>query len=290
MCEYKKIVCLISITYHSHTVCFCVCVCVHACVHGTCRKLCVFTQCVYTVCLQYLLLKEQVLSKCDGKASVDSGFGYIEPGHGVKGKQRWLMSDEDVVDMYTIHDGKKEILLWCYSQDSSKRPRSPDNADEGSTSQKRSRYNKQVDKMREVDEIEDDLRSKNEGKYSEEQIRMWAHLIQMNKHSSLEEPPNKKFWKTSGGTATSGAGGAGAAAGSGQGSSKGVLSSPGKRVNLRGQCIDQLHRLQQLYNDGGITEDQYLDMKESIMKEVKNLNELIYASYKTINSCIHVQQ
>ena len=209
-------------------------------------------------------LKEQVLSKCDGKASVDSGFGYIEPGHGVKGKQRWLMSDEDVVDMYTIHDGKKEILLWCYSQDGSKRPRSPDNADEGSTSQKRSRYNKQVDKMREVDEIEDDLRSKHEGKYSEEQIRMWAHLIQMNKHSSLEEPPNKKFWKTSGGT-----GCADAAAGSGQGSSKGVLSSPGKRVNLRGQCIDQLHRLQQLYNDGGITEDQYLDMKESIMKEVK---------------------
>ena len=30
----------------------------------------------------------------------------IEPEHGVKGKQRWLLSDEDVADMYTLHDGK----------------------------------------------------------------------------------------------------------------------------------------------------------------------------------------
>ena len=33
-------------------------------------------------------LKEEVMSRCDGKASVDGGFGYIEPGHGVKGRQR----------------------------------------------------------------------------------------------------------------------------------------------------------------------------------------------------------
>ena len=62
--------------------------------------------------------------------------------------------------MYTLHDGKKEILLWCYSaQESSKRPHPPDEADESSSSQKRSRYNKQIDKNREVEEIEDDLRS-----------------------------------------------------------------------------------------------------------------------------------
>ena len=65
-------------------------------------------------------------------------------------------------------------------------------ADVGS-SQKRSRYNKRIDKMRDVEEIEDDLLSKHEGRYTEEQIRMWAHLIQMNKHTSYEEPPNKKF-------------------------------------------------------------------------------------------------
>ena len=50
-------------------------------------------------------------------------------------------------------------------------------------------------------------------KYTEEQ---WAHLIQMNKHYSLEEPPNKKLWKTSGSTVGS--------VGSSQGSSTGVKS------------------------------------------------------------------
>ena len=51
--------------------------------------------------------------------------------------------------------------------------------------------------MREVAEIEDDLHLKHKGAYSEEQIRMWAHLIQMNKHTSYEELPNK-FWRTLG--------------------------------------------------------------------------------------------
>jgi hypothetical protein len=40
-----------------------------------------------------------------GKCLLMKGFGYIEPGCGVKGKQRWLLSDEDVAD------GKKQIIL-----------------------------------------------------------------------------------------------------------------------------------------------------------------------------------
>ena len=93
--------------------------------------------------------------------------------------------------MYTLHDGKKEILLWCFSaQESCKQPHPPDEGDVGS-SQKWSRYNKQIDKMREVEEIEDDLCSKHEGKYTEEQIRMWAHLIQMNKHTKSH--PTRSF-------------------------------------------------------------------------------------------------
>ena len=141
------------------------------------------------------------------------------------------MNDEHVADMYTVYEGKKEILLWCYAQESAKRPRTPDDTDEGSSSQKRSRYNKQIDKIREVEEIEDDLRSKHEGKFTEEQIRMWAHLIQMNKHTSYEEPPNKKFWKTSASAGSSK--GSSDSRSASLGSSKSILDSPGKRVTLR---------------------------------------------------------
>ena len=86
-------------------------------------------------------------------------------------------------------------------------------------------------------------------------------------HASYEEPPNKKFWKTPDSAGSSQ--GTSGSKSSSVGSSKSVVDSPGKRVSLRGQCIDQLHRLQQLYTDGGITEDQYAEMKEPIMKEVK---------------------
>ena len=107
-------------------------------------------------------LKQAVLSKCEDEISMQSGFGYIEPGHGANGKKRWLMSDDDVQEMYSIHDDKKEILLWSYAANPSKRPHSPDDPEEGSSAPKRSKYDKQIDKLREVDEIEDKVRSKNE--------------------------------------------------------------------------------------------------------------------------------
>ena len=47
------------------------------------------------------------------KFPVDS-FGYIEPGHRLKGKQRWLVQDQDVMEMYVCYEGKTccEIMLW----------------------------------------------------------------------------------------------------------------------------------------------------------------------------------
>ena len=61
-----------------------------------------------------------------------------------------MTSQEDLNDMYATHEGKKEILLWCYQQDRSQKRRanSPDGDTDG---QKRSRYDKQLDMMTEVE-------------------------------------------------------------------------------------------------------------------------------------------
>ena len=83
-----------------------------------------------------------------------------------------------------------------------------------------------------------------------------GHIL--NKRTSYEEPHNKKFWKTSSSAGLSQ--GSSSSSGASLGSTKSVLDSPGKRVNLRGQYIDQLHRLQ--FSDGGITEDQYIKMSQ----------------------------
>ena len=42
-------------------------------------------------------------------------FGYIEPGHGSKGKKDWISSDNDVFDMVEQCKARKEIML-CYSK------------------------------------------------------------------------------------------------------------------------------------------------------------------------------
>lgn len=200
-------------------------------------------------------LKKAVVDVCKDMVSLDS-FGYIEPGHGAKGKQRWLASHEDLKDMYTAHEGKKEILLWCYllEQGQKRRAKSPD---DDSDNRKRSRYDKHIDKMTEVEEIEESLREKHaDGLYSEEQLRSWAHLIQMKKHSSYDVPPNKPFWKTSKRKVPSS-------------STTEITVSPSKRVNLRGQCVQQLLQLHELLEKGGISKEQYDEMQKSIMDEVK---------------------
>ena len=45
-------------------------------------------------------LKENLVSVIP---SAISQVGYIEPGHDVKGKQRWLSACEDLKDMYLLH-------------------------------------------------------------------------------------------------------------------------------------------------------------------------------------------
>ena len=131
--------------------------------------------------------------------------------------------------MYSTHQGKTEILLWSHRSDvQRKRAHSPD-ADE---SAKRTRFDKYLDKMTEVEMIEEELKEKHSnGQYTDEQIRSWAHLIQMKKHSSYDSPPNERFWKvasTPGGSSISAS------------ASTTSNVSPGKRVNLRGQCVQQM--------------------------------------------------
>jgi len=42
-------------------------------------------------------------------------MGYVEPGHGMKGKKVWLYTDGDVKKMYEHYSGKPSICLWCYT-------------------------------------------------------------------------------------------------------------------------------------------------------------------------------
>ena len=42
----------------------------------------------------------------------DTQFGYITPGHGMKGKQEKLDTDAELAALYSKHQKRKRILLW----------------------------------------------------------------------------------------------------------------------------------------------------------------------------------
>lgn len=47
---------------------------------------------------------------CIGENKFD--FGYIQPGHGIKGRQQSLTKNEDLMTMYELHKRRKQIVLW----------------------------------------------------------------------------------------------------------------------------------------------------------------------------------
>ena len=84
--------------------------------------------------------------------------------------------------------------------------------------------------MSEVECIVGDLEEKHgEGKFSPEQILVWANMLQMKKHTSYDEPPNKAFFRNCKSNSNCKSNGP-------------EVISPAKRITLRSECIDQLDK------------------------------------------------
>ena len=203
-------------------------------------------------------LKESILSSCKHYIEEDKElqFGYIEPGHGKNGKQFELTSSGDLKEMYERYKKKRDILLWM--KHSRKRPRSESDNPPGGSSRKsnRSSYEGQLNKMAQVDEIIDKLVKKHKETYTQEQYRVWALLLQMGKHDSYDCAPDKLFFKQGKKRVSEAAAAA---------------VSPGKRLQMRSECIAQLDKWHQLMEKGAITSDQYKEIQDNIMNDIKKV-------------------
>ncbi len=152
---------------------------------------------------------------------------------------------------------------------SRKRKKTLDESDDSSSKRKKSdgqgagkNYQGHLSKMSEVEEIVEDLELRHGGKkvFSAEQLRVWGHMIQMKKHTSYDDPPDKPFFRHSksvkGKSSTSPSGSDG--------------MSPAKRINLRTECINQLDKWHMLLEKGAITSAQYQQMQDTILGDIKN--------------------
>ncbi len=213
-------------------------------------------------------------------------FGYIEPGHGLRGRQQWMVQDGDLHEMYKSYNKRREILLWCVRPSArcgTNHPGSDSRKRNGSAGPSEASQPPKVrrttcsQKIKDVEGIMEQLKEKHGQRYITEQLSCWAHLYHMEKHGSLEVPPNLPFFsgskkktapqeveqpptpKTSVSTQPTG-----------QAQSLCVGISPTKRVNLRSESIKQLVDWHSLLEKGGISKEQYDDMQQAILKDMKD--------------------
>ena len=120
---------------------------------------------------------------------------YMDPGHGWKEIQCWIVCDDNLKYMYKAYSSKTEILIWCFLpgklECNAKKCKNPS---DDNLNEKRTKCVAEIeDKMNEVKEILAKLQSKHGKKFSVEQYHAWAQLIHIGKQESYDEPPNFPF-------------------------------------------------------------------------------------------------
>ena len=188
----------------------------------------------------------------------EAEMGYIEPGHGGKGRKIWLHDDSELEHMYDIFKDKKRILLWCYTSC----PEARKKKDDTQTKADSSNYSAQVKKQDEVSEIYSKLKEKHEGKFKPEQLNTWAHMLHLKTHDSFDVPPNKPFFNR-------------------KRSNSNVNDQPvvpkkpdtdEQKISIRSQLIDQLKKSQELIDCGAIDREMFDELQRTIISDIKGLS------------------
>lgn len=193
--------------------------------------------------------------------------GYIEPGHGWKGKQQWINANEDLGEMYSTYSNvEKNVLLWCYLPIKTV-PRKP-SANEPARKRAKHAQNND-DKASEASKVFETLEEKHNGKYKPEQLHAWAQMIQMKKHFSLETPPDYPFFrgrkpKDKSPTRSK------AVTISPKSPKPSSHPSPGRKIRMRTECIEQLQKVGELLEKGSISTEQHKELQEAIMRDIYN--------------------
>lgn len=205
--------------------------------------------------------------------------GYYE---GQQHSKIWLFSDTDLQAMYKNYP-TGEITLWCDG-------RTPNAKEEGSGYSKRkgddcSMGPSKRQKMEEVDLVFKELKEKHGNTFDTPRLRLWARMVTNKIHNDLDSPPNipvfcstpRRPRQQSLSSAITGAANAlvKAFGDTAQDSETSACRqpgvSPGKAVDLRMKNYEQLRYVQQLFDDGILSEKEYIEQKQCILSSLRKL-------------------
>ena len=158
--------------------------------------------------------------------------------------------------MYEEFKGR-DILLWCYAvtemnkvecgSDRSKIQKHRHVADNSAGEKPKSKRDVCMNKIQEVEEIVEKLKSKHGYALNHERYNAWAHMLHTGQYSSYDDTPNFPYFKMPGSKAFESA--------STTKADKSLPMSPGKRIHRGGECIQQLDQWFQLLNKGVISNE-----------------------------------
>ena len=109
-------------------------------------------------------------------------------------------------------------------------------------------------------------------------LNAWAHLVQSGKYASLDVSPDMPFFrgkkKAKDSNHSTPLENAESSSSTPQSTSS-VGVSPGRRVGLRTECIDQLKKWHALLVDGAISKAQYDDLQATILNDMHKFEKVL---------------
>lgn len=184
----------------------------------------------------------------------------------------WLCSDRDLESMYQNHP-TGVITLWCdgcisTTEDCTAKHKR-DELPTGSS--------KRHKKEEQVDLVFKELKEKHGSNFDTPRLRLWARMISNSLHDDLENPPTIPAFC---GTPKRPLSNAKALGESRQGSEANETAtvpgrqpgvSPGKAIDLRMKNYEQLRYIQTLFDDGILSETEYVEQKQGILASIRKL-------------------
>lgn len=212
--------------------------------------------------------------------SVSFDVGYFE---GQQHSKVWLCSDDDLQGMYAKYP-RGEITLWCEGKEEQSIGHRKRKREESFAS-------KRQEKEADVESVFIELQEKHGDNFDVPRLRLWARMVASKLHVDMDSPPNipafnctpkrqkqsESLTNALSGAAVAFAKALGTSPRCEHGSVSGdVLPasasvSPRKTVELRMKNYEQLRYLQKLYDDGILSETEFLEQKRNILSFLKNL-------------------
>lgn len=212
--------------------------------------------------------------------SLSFPLGYFE---GQKHSKIWLVTEKDLQAMYEKYP-LGEITLWCDRRVSPVTGNARKKDEPGNTSRRQ-------EKEDEVDKVYKELKEKHGSKYATPLLRLWARMVNTKLHDDLDSPPNipaftgtpakRTRQQDSLSDVVKEAAAAVAKAFKPDAtqlpteSRAAVAVSPGvspvKATDLRTKSLEQLRSLKQLLDDGVLSDQEYLELKQDILTALRNL-------------------